>query len=99
MVRVPVVYRDLLARGDVAQGEEGDLLAGHDPHVGVRLARVVDVCGLVAAQRAVDGEIVGEPDDLDRVLPWPPTAPAFRALQRPWGWCSASATIRYKNLP
>src|SRR5687768_6206714 len=81
VVGVSVVHGDLFAGLDVAQGEEGDLVAGDGSHVSVRLARVVDEGGRVAADGAVDGEVLAHPDDLvDGVLLPQPLLDAAVAL-------------------
>lgn len=68
MIVAAVVYRNLFARPDVAQGEEHHTISRRDAHKSVRVARVVDVRGRVAARRAVDRERARQRDDLDDAL-------------------------------
>ena len=82
VIGVPVINRDLLAGADVPKREEGHLPAGHDSHEGIRVARVVDESRLVAAHRPIDGEIIGQADDFDRVLPAQPCLDAAAAADR-----------------
>ena len=67
-----VIVVDLLARLDVLDGADEDLLLARlDVGFGVRLARVIDVARDVLANRAVDGPALVELEQifvLDRVL-------------------------------
>jgi hypothetical protein len=66
VVRLAVVTRQLLARFDAAQRVELDAAVAH-AHVGVRLARVVDVFEGARGVRRVERAAVAELDDHDAV--------------------------------
>lgn len=68
MVWVSVVDGNLFTRANITQGEEGHLLAGHNPHESIRRARVIDGGSFIAADSSIDGELCVQCDDLDDLL-------------------------------
>jgi hypothetical protein len=64
MLRGRVIERDLLARLDIAQGEEEHVTA-RDAAEAVRLTRVIDECRRVAAAARIDAPVLVELADAD----------------------------------
>jgi hypothetical protein len=69
MLRVSVVDGYLFALLNIAQGKEDNPVSRRAAHVGIRLAGMIDVSSLRAADRAVYRNLVVNPDNLYDALP------------------------------